>query len=172
MTEIGIDQYDLLEWFLNEHQQNNPNPSFPVNQEKKMDLLRTLYYLLPNQEKLLEAAVEILDLASASESMSAIQEYELASINGTRRCFWKVAGSSRSREHLCLQHYCNCRSFSLLSRGPSSKILCKHILAVQIAKCIGLVEKKTEGNSAGEDFFLVLGRLMKNSTSSSSLYKR
>lgn len=160
MSEISESQQQLIEWLLH---QDQVIPTKAIHERKpipmlKSEALRWFYYILPDHEKLLEAAVEILDRGLSQEigghsHSSPVQEYYLSS---NSRCFWKVAGSSRNREYLCLKNYCSCKSFCHIARGPSNRIICKHLLAVKIARVIGLAERKLCEKE--EDYFQVLER--------------
>eukprot|EP01028_Stygiella_incarcerata_P008114 TRINITY_DN34546_c0_g1_i1.p1 TRINITY_DN34546_c0_g1~~TRINITY_DN34546_c0_g1_i1.p1 ORF type:complete len:135 (+),score=34.59 TRINITY_DN34546_c0_g1_i1:97-501(+) len=47
------------------------------------------------------------------------------------RVVWKVAGNA---EYICLNHFCTCRAFEYEVIIRQDKPLCKHLLAVEIAK--------------------------------------
>mmetsp|Transcript_4007 Transcript_4007/g.8522 ORF Transcript_4007/g.8522 Transcript_4007/m.8522 type:complete len:81 (+) Transcript_4007:98-340(+) len=44
-----------------------------------------------------------------------------------------VSGSAK-KLHLCLpNHYCSCESFFQLARNTNQKVMCKHLMAIQLA---------------------------------------
>lgn len=99
------------------------------------DTFRALNFILCDEKKLLEAAVDVLD------SLQYIEKFTSGSLSG--RHFWKVSGS-KGNEYLCLQKFCTCRRYLELEKNESHQsnsdetdlIVCKHLVAIQIAAMI------------------------------------
>ena len=154
MSVISIAQSDLLEFFVEEkrrialaaqlqpqpqsqsHEQGDPpSSSFSTSQE---DILKTVYVLLPNYSKLIEASLEILD--SSSESIKPVVEFEDDS--ASKRKFWKVI-RARDREYLCFHNFCSCPSYAQLAKSMAEgRVLCKHLLAVKLGVALQMTEKR------------------------------
>jgi len=98
------------------------------------DLFKVVAFIFPDDRKLIEAAFDVLD------SLQYISKFSNSNLT---RDFWIVPGS-RGQDYLCLSRYCSCRSFLDLSKqsNPSSPILCKHLLAVKLAHCCGMMRVK------------------------------
>ena len=97
------------------------------------EMFRALNFILCDERKLLEAAVEVLD------SLQYIEQFSSGSSSG--RHFWKVSGS-KGNEYLCLQKFCTCRRYLELEKNESHEstedafIVCKHLVAIRIAAMI------------------------------------
>jgi predicted nucleic acid-binding Zn finger protein len=94
------------------------------------EMFRALNFILCDERKLLEAAVEVLD------SLQYIEQFSSGSSTG--RHFWKVSGS-KGNEYLCLQKFCTCRRYLELEKNDNTSedtIVCKHLVAIQIAAMI------------------------------------
>jgi predicted nucleic acid-binding Zn finger protein len=123
---------------------------------------------LSDQEKILDAALEIFDNNSVHDDKSLTRslpviEYtcDLAgetSEGERRRSFYKVIGS-KDREYLCLRQYCSCRSYSQMARNEGRKVLCKHLLAVKIARAMNLLDRRIVSD---DEYSLALNRAISN----------
>lgn len=104
-------------------------------------VLRAANFILHDEKKLLEVAVEVLD-----ERPQPIRKVQ----SSCGRHFWLVAGS-RGHTYVCLENFCHCRSFSEVLLSPQvvpgrpdqlpdemkcDVPMCKHLLAVQLAEAI------------------------------------
>lgn len=99
-------------------------------------VLRAFYFALHDQAKLLEHAMDTIDVDSGrTKAVREIKE------SGSGRKCWKVRGS-QGNEYLCLDQYCSCPSFMQLCRGHEMRVVCKHMVAVRLAKALHLVEYK------------------------------
>lgn len=122
---ISALQEDLLATTVVEFQ-SRPGPV-----EKEV-VLKAFHFILHDQAKLIEHSLEIID--QSDESIKPVQQYQHEQ---SGRKFWKVRGS-RENEYLCLSRYCSCPSFvNLVKAAELDKvILCKHLLAIQLAKAL------------------------------------
>lgn len=98
------------------------------------EAFRALNFIMCDERKLLEAAVDVLD------SLQYIEKFSSSSSSG--RHFWKVAGS-KGNEYLCLQKFCSCRRYlelekneSVMNTNSDNVIVCKHLVAIKIAAMI------------------------------------
>lgn len=85
-------------------------------------LLKTLTFILHDNFKLLDHALEVLD-----DEQQSIVRYQCSTYN---RYIWRV--TSRRNSYICLAAYCPCRSYFEQSKVATSKVLCKHLLAIRI----------------------------------------
>ena len=99
------------------------------------DALRQVHFVLEDQMKLVEASLELLD----HERKTTVQMIEEES---GERYFWRVQGS-KDQDYLCLARHCSCQSFQqLLKQSTEAQpILCKHLLAIKLARILGMVDK-------------------------------
>lgn len=68
-------------------------------------------------------------------------------------------GGSKDREYLCLRQYCSCRSYSQMARNEGRKVLCKHLLAVKIARAMNLLDRRIVSD---DEYSLALNRAISN----------
>ena len=100
------------------------------------DVFRVAAFILRDERKLLEAAVEVLD-----QDKQPIRRLQSGSCT---RHFWIVNGSKGSK-YICFEDFCPCRSFEENSMraapvntvpSTTSTALCKHLVAIAIAEAI------------------------------------
>lgn len=136
-------------------------------------LFKLIHMALPgeSERKVLEASVELLEKDGSTgnsggqyRSGAVIHEYIHAT---SKRKVWKVAGSSsKGSSYLCFRHYCSCPSYAQVTQkshattvvstfspstgmrgsvngGIDTHVLCKHLLAIRLAKCLNMVESHT-----------------------------
>jgi predicted nucleic acid-binding Zn finger protein len=87
-------------------------------------ILRLFDFVLLDNRKVLEAAVDILD-----NSKFSIKKF--TSESSDRSC-WKVHGS-QGKDYMCLENFCSCQSYLQQAKQHRGRILCKHLLAVRLA---------------------------------------
>jgi predicted nucleic acid-binding Zn finger protein len=144
MSLINGNQAALLELVLRpvKNNENGLEIDFPTSKSDNHldEILKSVYYILENQSKLIESALDLLD--SGESSGKRIIQYRDTS---SCRTFWKLNHRySKDKDYFCLSNYCNCSSFSQLARGSSNSsgtLLCKHLLAVKIAVALDYLEK-------------------------------
>lgn len=101
-----------------------------------IDVLKSVSFILHDNRKLLESAVEIL-----GEEPPATGVKQFISSSCGRVC-WKVRGS-QDRDYTCLANYCSCPSFFQQSKQVDGKIFCKHLLAIKLATVMQLMDTET-----------------------------
>ena len=108
-------------------EQNNEDPSV---------VLKAVGFILFDHRKLLESALEVLDQAEAQKR--SIQQFQC---EFSERVFWRVPGSG-DKNYTCFAQYCSCPSFSNQAKKTSERILCKHLLALQVDISTRRLEKQ------------------------------
>lgn len=98
--------------------------------ENKEYILKALYFVFKENEKLLKSSLDILDQKGFS-----IMEYCEETVNSRR--FWKISGS-KNTEYFCMSNFCSCPNFQKLAKSNDIKIFCKHLLAIKIAGMMNL----------------------------------
>jgi hypothetical protein len=101
------------------------------------DSFRAINFIVGEDRKLLESAVEVL------EEHSSIRK--IVSVSNPLREFWIVPGN-RGRSYLCFKKHCTCRSFGdLLQRKTAEPTdnskktgvkMCKHLLAIYLSEIV------------------------------------
>jgi predicted nucleic acid-binding Zn finger protein len=122
ITDAQLDLLDLL------------GAKYDVQRAPEGEILKSLDFVLFDNRKLLESAVEMI----GEDGKQGIKQF--SSISCGRKC-WKVRGS-HDREYTCLSSFCSCPSYLMQSKQASGRVLCKHLLAIKIAGMLGLVEKE------------------------------
>jgi len=120
-------QLDLIDGLCQQHSQKTGT---------EIDVLKSVSFILHDNRKLLESAVEIL-----GEEPPATGVKQFVSSSCGRMC-WKVRGS-QDREYTCLANYCSCPSFFQQSKQADGKIYCKHLLAIKLATILHMIETET-----------------------------
>jgi len=102
------------------------------------ELFAALGFILCDDRKLVEAAIETLD---------SIQYIRMITSTSSSRRFWVVPGS-KGVEYLCLSNSCSCKRFMELMKLSQTResLLCKHLVAVQLAEKIGMVKEQVFKN--------------------------
>jgi predicted nucleic acid-binding Zn finger protein len=165
MTTLSKTSWELLESITAPYLVDN---SITIQSMETGELFKALHLALSaeNERKVLEASVELLEKDGGGGSTSSssgqyhravIQEFKHAT---SKRTVWKVgASSSRGSSYLCFRHYCSCPSYAqvaqksqattdastssgvgAISGGVDTHVMCKHLLAIRIAKCLNMVE--------------------------------
>lgn len=96
-------------------------------------VLSTVWSILRDQPKLIEHALNILDKDPKS---CAVKRFT----DAFSRHFYTVRGEEDD-ESICFENFCSCPSFAQLSSGHEMKIMCKHLLAIRIARALNSVEE-------------------------------
>lgn len=116
----------------------------PCEERQRENFLRALDFILGDHEHLLDHCMDVIDSATACQKSIR----KLIS-NTTGRSFWKVPSTNtnksmqRQNEYICTSSYCSCKSFTELAKGISDDgLICKHLLAVQVATALGLIEEE------------------------------
>ena len=144
MSVISKVQSDLLKFFVEEkrrifnEQSNDEGESMIHPLLSQEDILKTVYVLLPNHSKLIDASLEILD--TTTESYKPVVEFEDESI--CKRRFWKVI-RSRDKEYVCFHNFCSCPSYAQVAKTlAEGRVFCKHLLAVKLGIALQMTEKR------------------------------
>jgi predicted nucleic acid-binding Zn finger protein len=98
--------------------------------------LKSLAFILNGNRKLLEDSVDIVDDKS---EFPMIRIYK--SINSARS-FSKVRGSRPGTEYVCLDSFCSCPSFNQQAKSVRGAVICKHLLAIKVARALNKIEEK------------------------------
>mmetsp|Transcript_34678 Transcript_34678/g.35371 ORF Transcript_34678/g.35371 Transcript_34678/m.35371 type:complete len:152 (+) Transcript_34678:51-506(+) len=98
----------------------NSHPDF------KSDFLRCCVFSFNEGMPTLESVIDVLESGMVRE----------ITCRTSGRSIWKVYGS-KGVEYICLSSYCPCRSFYEQARSSSVYLVCKHLLAIQLAKPLG-----------------------------------
>lgn len=86
------------------------------------ETLKAYHFVLYDNVKLLECALEIVDGDCIRKITPPSGE----------RCFWRIKGSNNA-EYSTFENFCTCRSFYDQSKNCSGLVLCKHILGAMLA---------------------------------------
>ena len=116
-------QLQLLELYFEEAKKARSGPP------DEGEVLKALNFLLHDNRKLLEAAVDIISDGKDEIQDVSIKKF-IANDEIVRTC-WKVRGS-QDREYTCLENYCSCPSFANQVKQGNERVLCKHLLAISI----------------------------------------
>ena len=108
---------------------------YAVEKGTEVEVLKGLNFILFDNRKLLEAAVEILGEDGQSGGVK-----EFISNSCGRKC-WKVRGS-HDKEYTCLRSFCSCPSFLMQAKQAAGDVMCKHLLAMRVAAMIGMIESE------------------------------
>lgn len=93
------------------------------------DALATLHALFADQEKVLDAAIEIVGGGMVREIRC----------QGSKRRFWRVMGSQR-QEYVCYRNFCSCRAYfehSKIGKTVDIHPVCKHLVAIRASSLLG-----------------------------------
>ena len=110
--------------------------NYSTTKGTEMEVLKNVNFILFDNRKLLELAVEILGDGGGN---AGVKKYVS---NSCGRPMWKVKGS-QDRDYTCLKNYCSCPSFLNQSKLANGKIYCKHLLAIRLADMIGIEETES-----------------------------
>jgi predicted nucleic acid-binding Zn finger protein len=129
-------QWELLQIFCNQKIQN------------QYDFFRGISFILYDDRKLLDSSLDVLS------NLQYISKY-ICNNNGDNRTndgsynsnsnreVYIVSGS-RDNQYMCLKRSCTCRHYLELTRQSFNyhdPIVCKHLVAVQIARASGLIKE-------------------------------
>ena len=116
----------------------------PLDEDQRVNVLRALEFILGDHEHLLDHCMDVIDSASVSK-----RSIRKIISNTTGRSFWKVPSTNTNKsmqrpgEYICTSAYCSCKSFAELAKGISDDgLICKHLLAIQVATSLGLIEEE------------------------------
>lgn len=124
---------------LNQLLEDEPCSKGPCDETKALNFVR---YILWDQVKLVDSAVELIDNMKANDmSITCYASLPVTNSKIKRRCF-RVPGSTKGTEYTCYPNFCPCRSFfdmSKQSQYPAQTVMCKHLIAIRVATLLGLV---------------------------------
>ena len=122
-------QHDLLDKVIQSFHNDvtiNENITEKNDEQAILNILLTnLAFVLFDNRKILDAAVDILD-----DSDNLIRHYGTTNAS-PRRQMWTVKGSLGS-DYICLERFCPCPYYMQQARTRKGRILCKHLLAIKL----------------------------------------
>ena len=123
------------------------------------DVLRFARFVLFDQLKVLEGALDVLDRPGRVQRFDSVVPCDSAQAQGNNnstmkgkslvaRSFWKVpnsdsrAGHATTSTYTCTETGCTCVRYCELARAADAGLtpMCKHLLAVRLATALGLVD--------------------------------
>lgn len=143
-------QLELLDKVIQNFHQNvtsNELNIAVINEQATINvLLANLAFVLFDNRKILDAAVDILD-----DSDNSIRHYGTKNAS-PRRQIWTVKGSQGS-DYICLERFCPCAYYMQQARTRKGRIICKHLLAI---KLFGAIKRESIQLLDDEDFAKVM----------------
>lgn len=119
----------------------------PFEACEETDAIKHLRFLLWDQVKLLDTAVELLDTIKGNDLHITCYSSQATGAGGnskTKRRCWRVPGSTKGTEYTCFINFCPCRSYIDMSKqqGQARTVMCKHLVAVRMATLLGWVTQE------------------------------
>ena len=128
-TMLSDSQHDLLDRviqkFRHDIESNELNVAISNAQSALHTLLTNLAFVLFDNRKILDSAVDILD-----DSDNSIRHYRTLNASPPRK-MWIVKGS-QGNDYICLERFCPCAFYLQQARNRKGRILCKHLLAIKL----------------------------------------